>query len=191
MVINGDKIIKDSAVEKILDRIVIVCGNVSAVFLLVLMFLIFTDVFLRYFFQRPILGGFELVEFLMAVTISLALAYGQYLKRHVFVEIFYQKLKGRIKSLVDIVISILCFYIYIMISYTAFQQAESLYISKMTSYTLLIPSWPFRLILAIGALIFCLAIARDAITHVRALIYGKRMPEKSGEPDLDKIDLNV
>ena len=187
---KGNKAIKDSAVEKVLDRIVIACGTGSAIFLLILMLLVFTDVFRRYFFKSPILGGVELVEFLMSVTISLALCYGQFLKRHVFVEIFYQKLKGRVKAGVDILISCLMFFIYIMISYTALQQAGYLQGSGMTSTTLLIPAWPFRLILSIGAFIFCLAIVRDAIGHVKALIYGKPVKAEDEEPSLDNVDLN-
>ena len=185
-----NKAIKDGAVEKVLDRIVIACGTGSAVFLLILMLLVFTDVFRRYFFHKPILGGVELVEFLMAITISLSLCYGQYLKRHVFVEIFYQKLKGRVKAAVDIFISCLMFFIYIMVSYTALQQALYLQGSGMTSTALLIPAWPFRLVLSIGAFIFCLAIVRDCIGHVKSLIAGPAVKEEDEEPSLEKVDLN-
>ena len=166
------KIIKDNIIERILDKIVKASGLVSAVFLFCLMSLIFIDVFMRYFFNRPILGGTELVEFLMALTISLSLAYGQYLKRHVFVEIFYQKLKGRAKFIADIIVYIMCFGIYILISIYALQQAEYLFQVKMTSQVLLIPVWPFRVVLSIGALIYCLAIVRDVISTVKRFIYG-------------------
>ena len=175
---SENRVIKDNIVEKILDRIVVVCGNASAVFLLILMLLIFTDVFCRYFFKSPILGGIELVEVLMAVMISLALSYGQYLKRHVFVEIFYQRLRGRGKAIVDIIISILCFFIYILISYNALKQAEYLSTTTLSTTTLLIPVWPFRLVLAIGAFIFCLAIARDTISYIKNLIYKREKQEK-------------
>ena len=181
---NEKRTLKEGVVERALDRIVVVCGNISAIFLLVLMLLVFADVFCRYFFKKPILGGIELVEFLMVLTISLALGYGQYLRRHVFVEIFYQKLKGRVKTVVDIVISACCLLMYILISYTAFEQGKYLMTTTLTSTTLLIPAWPFRIVLSIGALIFCMAIAKDIIVYVKNFIYRKSDQEKSIDIDI-------
>lgn len=175
------KTVKDNKFEKILDTIVKATGAVSAVFLFGLMSLIFVDVFMRYFFNRPIIGGTELVEFLMALTISLSLAYGQYLKRHVFVEIFYQKLRGRVKLVADIIVYLMCFGLYILISVMAFQQAEYLMDVKMTSQVLLIPVWPFRAVLSLGALIYCIAIVRDIIGTIKRFAAG--VEETEIEPD--------
>ena len=175
------KTVTDSKVEKIMDMIVKATGVVSAVFLFCLMSLIFIDVFMRYFFNRPIIGGTELVEFLMALTISLSLAYGQYLKRHVFVEIFYQKLKGLPKLITDIIVYLLCFGLYILIAVMAMQQAEYLMNVRMTSQVLLIPVWPFRVILSIGAFIYCVAIVRDIIATIKRFVAG--VEEDVAEPD--------
>jgi len=188
---NGENTIKgnkDTVVERVIDRIVIACGTVSAIALLALMCLFFVDVFCRYLFNAPILGSVELVEFMMAVVISFALAYGQYLKRHVFVEIFYQKIKGRAKAVVDIIIAGLCILIYFLISLTAFQQTQYLFISKMTSGVLLIPVWPFRLALGIGAFIFCLAVVRDVFGYARD--FKNRAQDEEKEIGIEDLDLN-
>ena len=182
--------IKANLAERIMDRIVVIFGTASAVCLFALMALIFTDVFCRYLFNPPILGSTELVEFIMAVTVSLALAYGQYLKRHVFVEVFYQKIRGRAKPVVDIAISGVMFFVYMLISVTAFQQSEYLMNAGMTSGVLLIPAWPFRLILSIGAAVFCLAIARDVISYIKILIYRKSDMDQQKEKELDEIDMS-
>jgi TRAP-type C4-dicarboxylate transport system permease small subunit len=155
--------------EKGITIIIKISGYISALFLFFLMTLIFLDVFLRYFFNRPLLGGTELVEFLMALTISLSFGYGQLLKRHVNVEIFYQKLKGRIKAAMDIIIYLLCFGIYFFIAHSAILQADYLKGAKMTSQVLLIPVWPFRVVLAVGAFVYCLALIKDIIASAKIL----------------------
>jgi TRAP-type C4-dicarboxylate transport system permease small subunit len=160
---------KENIVEKSMTVIIKISGYISALFLFFLMALIFIDVFLRYFFNRPLLGGTELVEFLMALTISLSFGYGQLLKRHVNVEIFYQKLKSRIRAAVDIIIYLLCFGIYFLIAYSAVLQADYLKDAKMTSQVLLIPVWPFRAVLAVGAFVYCLALIKDIIASVKIL----------------------
>lgn len=156
-------------VDKCVTPIVKVSGYISAFFLFCLMTLIFSDVFLRYFFNSPLLGGTELVEFLMAVTICFSLGYGQHLKRHVNVEIFYQKLEGRPKAVVDIVIHLLCIGIFILIAYCGLTQAVYLKDANMTSQVLLIPVWPFRVVLSAGAFIYCLAVFKDLVDCFKVL----------------------
>jgi TRAP-type C4-dicarboxylate transport system permease small subunit len=174
---SGSAMMKETLIERCLGVFVKATGYISAVFLFILMAFIFADVIFRYFFNSPIVGGTELVEFLMAVTVSLSFGYGQYLKRHVYVEIFYQRLKGRLKYFADTIIYLFCFAIYLVICITSIQQAEYLYNASMTSQVLLIPVWPFRVILAIGCFIFCLAILKDIIDSVRLLIRGEKEQE--------------
>jgi len=175
---------KESIVEKGITKIVKAIGLISAVFLFTLMAFIFYDVFCRYFFNSPVLGGTELVEFLMALTIGLSFSYGQHLKRHIHVEIFYDKIKGRIKTVLDIFIRLLCLGIYSLIGYMALQQAVYLQRVGMTSQVLLIPAWPFRLVLCIGAFVYCLAIIKDIIGFVRVLVRGG---ESEGPSDEEKM----
>jgi len=175
---------RESVVEKGITIVVKIIGAVSAVFLFFLMAFIFYDVFSRYFFNSPVLGGTELVEFLMALTVGLSFSYGQYLKRHIHVEIFYDMIKGRVKTVLDIIIHLLCLGIYVLIGYMAVLQADYLQGVGMTSQVLRIPAWPFRMVLAVGAFAYCLAIIKDIIGFVRNLVQGK---ESEGPTDEEKI----
>ena len=178
----------ESLVERIIAKIVKAIGLVSSVFLFSLMAFIFYDVFCRYFFNSPVLGGTELVELLIALTIGLSFSYGQYLKRHIHVEIFYDMIKGRVKTVLDIIIHLICLGVYVLIGYMALLQADYLKGVSMTSQVLLIPAWPFRMVLAIGCFAYCLAIIRDIIGFVRNLIQGK---ESEGPTEEEKIGAGI
>ena len=50
-------------------------NGIGMVSLAAMMFLIAADVVLRYFFNKPITGDYELVQFMLVIMISLGLAY--------------------------------------------------------------------------------------------------------------------
>ena len=179
---------REGIVEKGITIVVKIIGVISAIFLFCLMAFIFYDVVSRYFFNSPVLGGTELVEFLMALTIGLSFSYGQHLKRHIHVEIFYDKIKGRVKTVLDIIIHLLCMGIYVLIGYMAILQADYLQTVGMTSQVLRIPAGPFRMVLAIGAFAYCLALIKDIIGYVRDLVQGR---ESEGPTDEEKIGAGI
>ena len=68
--------------------------------LAVMMFLTATDVTLRYVFNRPIPGAFELTEFLMATLVAFALAYTQVHKGHINVDLIISRFPPRAQAVI-------------------------------------------------------------------------------------------
>jgi TRAP-type C4-dicarboxylate transport system permease small subunit len=60
---------------------------IAEVVMVSMMLLVAAEVFLRYFFNSPILGTTEIIEFMMVVLVFFGLAYTQTRKGHIGVDV--------------------------------------------------------------------------------------------------------
>ncbi|UCG64349.1 MAG: TRAP transporter small permease, partial [Deltaproteobacteria bacterium] len=72
----------------------IAMGTVAA-----MMFLTATDVILRYIFNRPISGAYEVIEYMMAILIPFGLAYCALQGGHVSVDLLVSRFPKKIQSI--------------------------------------------------------------------------------------------
>ena len=59
------------------------------------------DVFLRYLFNSPILGSYELTEFMMAILVFGSVAYTMVVKGHVTVDLVITRLPARAQAILE------------------------------------------------------------------------------------------
>jgi TRAP-type C4-dicarboxylate transport system permease small subunit len=142
-----------STVTKHITRLLLAIG---ATVLALMMFLTALDVVLRYLFNRPLAGAFELVEYMMAVFIPFSIAYCADQKGHVAVELILGRLPKKAQSICDIATTFVTMLFAIAIAWENVLYIGEIFASKLTSAVLLIPTYPFVAPAAIGIATFAL-----------------------------------
>ena len=129
---------------------------VGTAVLATMMFLTALDVGLRYAFNRPLAGAFELVEYMMAILIPFSIVYCAYNKGHVAVELILGKFPKKVQIYFDVVTTFLSLLFVITIAWQNFLYIQETYASGLTSAVLLIPTYPFMVPIAIGLVAFAM-----------------------------------
>jgi len=125
--------------------------NISMAILAAMMFLTAADVFLRYVFNRPITGAYELIEFMMSVVISFGIAYCAIEGGHVSVDLVVSTLPKRTQAIIGSITSLLGAGLFFLITWQNIIYTSENVESKLESAVLLIPVYPFIGVVAIGS----------------------------------------
>lgn len=135
----------------------------------VMMFLTATDVILRYIFNRPISGAYELTQFMMAIFVPFGIAYCGYVKGHVNVDILITHFPKRFQNILNLITSIFSLFLFSLITWQNIKYVKEQFESKLTSAVLLIPVYPFVFLVALGIGILSLIVLRDIINFTNRL----------------------
>jgi TRAP-type C4-dicarboxylate transport system permease small subunit len=98
-------------------------GAISATVLFVMMLLTAVDVVGRYLFNRPIVGGFELTEMMLAALIYCGLPLVSKRREHIVIDTFDTFMSKRVKRGFDILADIVCTVALAGLSWLLFQRA--------------------------------------------------------------------
>lgn len=137
-------------------------NNVGKGILALMMFLTFADVFLRYVFNRPITGSYELTEYMMVIVIGFGIAYCAVVKGHITIDIVVSRFSQRAQAIVDTVTSIFGLGLFCLITWQAAMHLKEHFIGGIASVVLLIPTFPFIAALTLGSAMFTLVL----LTHL-------------------------
>lgn len=140
---------------------------IAAFVLAVMMFLTATDVALRYLFNFPLPGAFEIVEYIMAIFIPFSIAYCAQQKEHVAVELIEQHFPLWAKRAAHIMTHIIGLLFVAMLSWQGFLYVADTFQSRLCSAVLLIPAYPFVVPSALGLGIFAVLLVRDILPSNR------------------------
>lgn len=135
---------------RIIYAVAHVGGFIGSLTMVGLMLLTVADVLLRYFFNSPILGSFELTEFALILLVFFAIPWGTAQKVNVRVDLFVGPLPDRVRAIFD---SITCFFSTLMTALFAWYTVpQAKYMMKLgtESDMLEIPLYPFYFIVALG-----------------------------------------
>ena len=115
----------------------------AAAILAVMMFLTALDVCLRYFFNRPLAGAFELVGYMMAILVPFSIAYCYQERGHIVVDLFMEKFRKKTRLGVDIITVFLTMIFTALIAWQNVIHFFEVKHSGLTSSVLSIPEYPF------------------------------------------------
>ena len=146
------------ALNRAISPVSRVANGVGAVFLAAMMFLTVTDVSLRYFFNRPLMGAFELTQFMMVILVSFGIAYCALLKGHVSVDLVVSRLRPRARAIIGSITYFMSLGIFSLVTWQSVLQANTQTASGQTSAILYIPIFPFVWVLAFGSGLLCLVL---------------------------------
>ena len=124
------------------------------------------DVVGRYLFNSPILGAFEITEFLVLMIVFSFLGFAQAKKSHVTVDLFFNRFPRKTRTVISIFNYAICIFIFLIIAWMGFERAvESLHNGEKP-LNLAIPNFPFVFFLSFGAAITCIEFLRDIIREL-------------------------
>jgi TRAP-type C4-dicarboxylate transport system permease small subunit len=142
---------------------------IAEVTLTIMMLLTVSDVILRSF-NRPILGTYELVAFLGAVTIGFSVPITSWMRGHVNVDLFLTRSSRKVRNIVIIWTRCLGIALFLLISWRLVKYGMNLQRAAEVSMTLRMPFYPVAYGLAIPFLVQCLVLFCD-ILKIRGGLY--------------------
>jgi TRAP-type transport system small permease protein len=150
---------------------------IACVMLAGMMFLTFFDVAgsmigkipfianLTHFF-KPILGSQEITELMMVILVSFALGYTALKKGHIRVDLLMQYTSSKVNRWLDIFTYGLSCIFYIFIAWQALAFALININDHKVSSVLMLPVYPFNILLAVGAALVVLILLRDLLQSI-------------------------
>jgi TRAP-type transport system small permease protein len=131
--------------------------------LFVMMLLTAADVTGRYLFNKPILGAFELTEFLVLILIFSFLAHTQAQKTHVSVDLLLGRLPKKLQTAVGLFNHAVCLVLMGLFVWMTILRAFELKQFGEASPNLGIPKYPFAVFVVIGFAVLGLEYIRDLV----------------------------
>lgn len=152
---------------KIFQQLSTYLAYIGAFSLFVMMCLTIADVAGRYLFNSPILGAFELTEFLVLILIFSFLAYAQSHKAHINVDLFMMFFPKKLRNIIELFNHIACLAIMILITWTGLENALEIMDAGEASPNLALPSYPFVFFLVLGCAVMCIEFIKDIIANLK------------------------
>ena len=134
--------------------------------LAVMMFLTAADVALRYVLNKPLLGAFDLTEYMMAIIVSCGLAYCAIKKGHVKVDLVVSRFPQRVQAIIDTITGLLGLILFSLISWQCFVYMKLQLASGVTSSVLLIPVFPFVGVVGLGSALLTIVLLSDFLNYL-------------------------
>jgi TRAP-type transport system small permease protein len=137
-----------------IDRVFITIGMICLFFIMVI---VAFDGLGRQFFDKPIVGAYELVEkYLMTAMIFPVIGYTWAKKGHIGVTIFYEKMPKAIQNIAYLITIIAGLIIFGIIGYTGYDTTYTSYTgNQLTSGLIRWPLWVAYIWMPLGSAIFC------------------------------------
>jgi TRAP-type C4-dicarboxylate transport system permease small subunit len=160
-----------SKTDRLLRKMEIILTGVSWSVALLVTFLIVTDVFLRYFFNRPLPATWEISEILMPYIVFFPFAYTLTLDAHVRVSLIKERLSPRVQLSFEIITNLISFLLCVAITYWSWLNfRQSFAIGDEIMAAIRLPWWVGKMSMPIGMGLF-------AMRYLVLLIYNLTQKE--------------
>lgn len=154
------------AINRVVQPVSRVIHSVGLVVLAAMMFLTFADVALRYIFNRPISGSFDLTELMMVVVACCGFAYCAVMKGHVNVDLVVSRLRQRNRAIVETITGLLGLTFLFLVTLQAFLYIKVMYLKGLVSAVLHIPVYPLVAVAAVGLAMLWLVLLADILNII-------------------------
>jgi TRAP-type transport system small permease protein len=158
--------------KTLLDRILYSVSRglavIGAVALVIMMLVTVVDVCGRYFFNKPVVGGWELTGLLLVWAAMFGIAYCQIEKSHIRVSFLLERFPRRMQNIIDSLAYLIGGVGFFLISWQSFVSTKGLILAGDggLSSTMHIVLWPFRGALAVGAAMAAIILLVDFIKYM-------------------------
>ena len=155
--------------KRCVDAVTRYTGYVSYVGYALIILLTVADVILRKTVNKPIVGGYEIIQYLLLVSVFASFAYCQTLRGHIQVTMILRLLPKRAVFIIYTITSVLTTVAMAAVAYAAAQQAVYVMERGFVSDTLKFATYPFIWIECVCMAIFALACLMDALQSACAI----------------------
>ena len=145
----------------------------GAILILAMTVLITYDVILRYFFNDPMLGAHEMVEYLLLTCFFLFLTDCWNASTHVRMGIVYEKMTGWVKKTADAFIGITGALLFGVMALKIWEELLYAFEADQISSELLMPIWPFKLVALLCLALFVAQLAISTVIPPAAKKHGE------------------
>jgi len=143
---------------------------ISALMTFIMAGLIAVDVFLRFFFNRPIAGSLELEQYMLATVVFLSLGYAMMEDQHVNIDFISSRYSAKGKLVSKSIFALLSIYLFAIVCWQnlrrAFEAIEEEEIGIVTG----IPLAPFLFIAVLGSALIALVLIINMLNYLAELI---------------------
>jgi len=136
---------------------------IATVIVILMMLLVTADVCLRYFFTLPIKGANELIESMMLLVVFLGLAYVQYTKGNISIDLLVNKFPQKTQSVIDSLTYIIGFGTIGLMGWAAVMRLNTVIDTGSYTPILKMPVTIFQSVLAFGFLMLWIVLLWDFI----------------------------
>ncbi|MGY6707054.1 MAG: TRAP transporter small permease [Rhizobiaceae bacterium] len=165
------------AFERIISRVAFVVDGAAGIFLAIITALTFTAVLMRYVFNLPFPGSFDVSRLLLGVAIFWGIAAASWRGEHIQVDILWQFLPVRAQRALDLFADIVFCVFVAGITWMLYWQVWRVQASRQTTFEMSIPVWPFYGIAWLG-IAFCTLVLLARI--LRAIVnFNAPIPEST------------
>ena len=144
--------------------------KIGVLILAAMMCLTAVDVLMRYAFNSPIMGAFDITEYMMVLLVAFTLAYCSLKKRLVKVDLLSQYFPVRIRAIIDSFTSLIGLAIFALITWQTVIYVKVQYETHVSSLVLHIPRYPFIALLAFSFFCFIITLLADFLENVSKVI---------------------
>jgi TRAP-type C4-dicarboxylate transport system permease small subunit len=148
-------------------------NGIMAILLFAMMTITAADVIGRYLFNAPVPGGFEIVQYLMAIVIFASLPLTTAAERHLTVSVLENRFRGITRHIYRIVMLLISLIALGVIAWRMGVQAEVLGRSQQVSGFLQLPlapiAWTMTALAALAALVAAVKLAAALIGRSAAM----------------------
>ena len=165
-----------------LDRILKVVGalekiasSIAAAFMFAIMMIVFSDVIMRYAFNKPFSWAYDLISlYIMAGVFFLSLSSTYAANGHISVDILLPRFSAAIQRLCIIISNLVGLAIFIPITWLGYQRAlENFSSGDVMAGAIPWPTWASAGMVPIGAGILALRLAVHLIANTASLLTGE------------------
>ncbi|PKN68758.1 MAG: hypothetical protein CVU54_12860 [Deltaproteobacteria bacterium HGW-Deltaproteobacteria-12] len=150
-------------------------GYLGMLGVIAMMLIMTLDAVLRYFFNKPFLWSFDLVEFIMVGCVFFGLAYTELRKGHVNITLVFDHFPPRIKPFIEILNHLIMLGIGILIAKQGYVlAADSFQVGRVSTGAVKMPQGPVESTIFIGGVIFSLLLIVKIYDDFRRLKTGTK-----------------
>jgi TRAP-type C4-dicarboxylate transport system permease small subunit len=158
-------------VDGALNRVVKFSAAISSVIIFVMMFMITADVIMRYVFNSPIQGTFELSEFCLVWIVFLSIAYIQSHKGHIKIDIATSWMPMKGQMILDIFSYFLGIAFFAIVFWQSGKMAWNAWVIKDHTMGLVeFPLWPAKFLVPYGAGLICLQFLSNIVQDISRIL---------------------
>lgn len=158
-------------------------GYLSYICFALIIVLTVADVILRKTVNKPIIGSYEIITYLLLVGVFSSFAYCQTLRGHIQVTMILRTLPNRAVFIIYSITSALTAIIMSFVAYAAAQQAIYVMEKGFRSDTLHFVTYPFIWLECICMVVFALACILDTVQSVYAIFHEEEQEKLLAEWD--------
>jgi TRAP-type C4-dicarboxylate transport system permease small subunit len=157
--------ITSSSIPKAISSVCQAFNIFGMTVLVMLTALTIADVLGRTLLKKPLLGTFELTEYMLTIIVFSSLAWCAVQGGHIRVDLLTSHLKPKVQAIMSSMTHLISLGLLVVITWQCFLEAKVMTDIGKTSALLNVPAYPFYWIMAAGFLILCLQIFVELLRY--------------------------